>query len=107
MLEQGRFVGADPLGVAVAEGVVGERAGSALGVVDHGDLEQRAIRQDVLGELSDEGDVVDHLRCYPPAGIAGDQRVARRRPRKCAGSTRGSMHVITNSSSLGNTTAPS
>ena len=42
VLAQGRFFGADPLGVAAAEGVVGERAGSALGVVDHGDLEQWA-----------------------------------------------------------------
>ena len=32
----------DPLGVLAAEGVVGERAGTALGVVDHGDLEQWA-----------------------------------------------------------------
>ena len=31
------------LGVAVAEGVVGERSGSALGVVDHGGFEQRAV----------------------------------------------------------------
>ena len=45
VLAQGRFVGPDPLRVAAAEGVVGERAGSALGVVDHGDLEQRAVGQ--------------------------------------------------------------
>ena len=45
VLAQGRFVGADALGVAAAEGVVGERAGSALGVVDDGDLEQRAVGQ--------------------------------------------------------------
>ena len=63
-------------GVAAAEGVVGERAGSALGVVDHGDLEQRAVGQDVLGELADEGDVVDHLRGDPPADVADDHRVA-------------------------------
>ena len=50
VLEQCRVVGADPLGVASAEGIVGERAGSARGVVDHGDLEQRAVGQDVLGE---------------------------------------------------------
>src|SRR5204863_7577834 len=31
----------------------------------------------------------------------------RLRPRKCAGSTRGSRHVITNRRRLGNTTAPS
>ena len=71
-----RLVGADPLGVAAAEGVVGERAGSALGVVDHGDLEQRAVGQDVLGELADEGDVVDHLRGDPPADVADDHCVA-------------------------------
>ncbi len=49
MPAQGRFVGADPLRAASAERIVGERAGSALGVVDHGDLEQRAVGQDVLG----------------------------------------------------------
>jgi hypothetical protein len=43
---QGGLVGFDPLGVAAAERVVGEHAGSALGVVDHGDLEQRAVWQD-------------------------------------------------------------
>jgi hypothetical protein len=73
VVAQGRFVGADPLGVAVAEGVVGERAGSALGVVDHGDLEQGTVGQDVLGELADEGDIVDHLRGDPPADVADDQ----------------------------------
>ena len=76
MLAQGRFVGADPLGVASAEGVVGERAGSALGVVDDGDLEQRAVGQCGLCELTDEGDVVDHLRGDAPADVADDRRVA-------------------------------
>jgi hypothetical protein len=45
VLLQVRLVGSDPLGVPAAEAVVGERAGSALGVVDHGDLEQRAVRE--------------------------------------------------------------
>ena len=76
VLAQGRFLGADPLGVAAAEGVVGERAGSALGVVDHRDLEQRAVGQCGLGELADEGDIVDHLRGDPPADVADDHRVA-------------------------------
>ena len=39
-----------PIGVLAAEGIVGERAGSALGVVDHGNLEQRALGQHVLSE---------------------------------------------------------
>src|SRR4051812_7051894 len=64
---QPSLLGADALGVPVAEPVVGERAGSALGVVDHGHLEQRAVRQDVLGDLADEGDVVDDLGGDPPA----------------------------------------
>ena len=76
MLAQGRLLGADPLGVAAAEGVVGERAGSALGVVDHGDLEQRPVGHDVLGELADERDIVDYLRGDPPADVADDHRVA-------------------------------
>ena len=76
VVAQGRLLGADPLGVAAAEGVVGERAGSALGVVDHGDFEQRAVGQCALGELADEGDIVDHLRGDPPADVADDHRVA-------------------------------
>ena len=71
------FVGADPLGVAVAEGIVGERAGSALGVVDHRDLEQRAVGHDTLGDLADVGDIVDHLRGDTPADVAHDDRVAQ------------------------------
>jgi hypothetical protein len=45
-------------------------------VVDDGDLEQRVVGQCVLGELADEGDVVDDLRGYPPADVADDHRVA-------------------------------
>ena len=108
VLAQGRLLGADPLGVAAAERVVGERARAALVVVDHRDLEQRPVGQEVLGELADEGDVVDHLRGDPPADVADDDRVAESpSPRKCAGSTRGSRQVITNRRRLGNTTAPS
>jgi hypothetical protein len=68
--------GADALGIAATERVVGERPGSALGVVDHGDLEQRAVGQDVLGELADEGDIVDHFGGDPAADVADDHRVA-------------------------------
>ena len=76
MLAQGRLLGADPLGVVAAEGVIGECAGSALGVVDHRDLKQRAVGQCGLGERADEGDIVDHLRGDPPADIADNHRVA-------------------------------
>jgi hypothetical protein len=76
VLEQAGLLGADPLGVAAAEGVVGERAGSALVVVDRGDFEQRSVGQDVLGELADERDVVDHLRCDPAADVTNDHGVA-------------------------------
>ena len=76
VFEQGRFFDGDPLGVAAAEGVVGERAGSALGVVDYGDLEQRAVGQSGLGGLADEGDILDHLRGDPPADVADDHRIA-------------------------------
>jgi hypothetical protein len=51
-----RLLGADSLGVSAAEGVVRERAGSALGMADHGGLEQGAVWQEVLGDLADEGD---------------------------------------------------
>ena len=77
VLAQVRFVGTDPLGVAVAEGVVGERAGSTLSVVDHGDLEQRAVGQHVLGDLGDERDVVDHLMRDPPADIVHHDRITQ------------------------------
>ena len=76
MLAQARFLGSDPLGVGVAEGVVGERTGSALGVVDHGDLEQRPVGQQVLADLADERDVVDHLRGHSPAYVSDNHRVA-------------------------------
>ncbi len=76
MLAQARLLGADPLGVAAAKRVIGERAGSALGVVDHGDLEQRPVGQHVLSELVDERDVVDHPRRDLPADGPDDHRVA-------------------------------
>ena len=50
-------------------------------MVDHGDLEEWAVWQDALGELADEGDVVDHLRRDPPADVAHDRILApARRP---------------------------
>ena len=76
VLEQARLLGADPLGVAAPERIVGERAGSALGVVDHRHLEQRSVGHDALGELADEGDVVDHLRSDAPADVTDDHHVA-------------------------------
>jgi hypothetical protein len=45
-------------------------------VVDHRDLEQRAVGHDVLGDLADEGDVVDHLRCDSAADVTNDHGVA-------------------------------
>ena len=72
----GSIFGGDALGIAAAERVVGERAGSALGVVDYGDLEQRAVGQNGLGGLADEGDIIDHLRGDPPTDVADDHRVA-------------------------------
>jgi hypothetical protein len=106
VVAQRRFFGPDPVGVATAERVVSERAGSALRVVDHGDLEQRTVRDDVFGDLADEGDVVDHLRGDTASDVADDDRVAEAEARTCAGSTRGSRHVMTNRPRLGNTTAP-
>ena len=76
VLEQAPLIGSDPPGVAAAEGVVGERAGAALAVVDHRDLEQRAVGQHVLGNLSDERDLVDHLGGDSPADVADDHGVA-------------------------------
>jgi hypothetical protein len=76
VVTQSGLVRADQSCVVVAEVVVGEGAGSALGVVDDSDLEQRSFRHDVLGELPDEGDVLDHLRRDAPAAVADDHRVA-------------------------------
>jgi hypothetical protein len=45
-------------------------------VADHGDLEQRAVGDDGLGDLADERDVVDHLRGDLAADVADDHRVA-------------------------------
>ena len=77
VLAQGLLVGADALGVAPAEVIVGEGARPALGVVDDGDLEQRPVGQHVLGDLADERDVVDHLRGDPPTDVAHDDGVAQ------------------------------
>src|SRR5262249_53016447 len=66
----------DLLRIAVTEMVVGERAGSALGVMDDRDLEQRSIRHGLRGELGDEGDVVDDFWCNAPPSVAYDHRVA-------------------------------
>ena len=60
MLAKPGLLGPDPLRVAAAETVVGERSGSALRVVDHRDLEQRAVGQHSLSDLADEGDVAGH-----------------------------------------------
>jgi hypothetical protein len=45
-------------------------------VVDHGDLEQRAVGQGCLRDLPDEGDVGDHIRGDSPTDVADDHRVA-------------------------------
>src|SRR5205823_380679 len=74
-----------PLGVAMTEVVVGECGGSALGVVDHRDLEQGPVGQDVLGELAYEGDVVDRLWGDPSADVADDDGVAEAEPEKVRG----------------------
>src|SRR5204863_5993319 len=85
VLAQGRLLYTDSIRVAAAEGVVDKRSGAALGVVDHGDLEQRAVRQHVLGELADEGDIVDDLRGDPPADVADDRRVAEAQAEEVCG----------------------
>ena len=56
-LEQSVRGDADALGIARAEPGIGERAGSALVVVDDRHLEQRPLRTRHLGHLADEGDV--------------------------------------------------
>ena len=76
-LAQPRLVRADPLGVTAAEVVVDEGTGAALGVVDDRDLEERPLADRPFGELGDEGDVLDHRRRDPAAGIAEHQRVAQ------------------------------
>jgi hypothetical protein len=85
VLAQSRLFDADPLGVATAERVVGERGGSALGVVDHGHLEQRAVGQHALGDLADVGDIVDHLPCDPPTDVADDYRFAEAKAEEMRG----------------------
>ncbi|HET7050417.1 MAG TPA: hypothetical protein VFI54_19295 [Solirubrobacteraceae bacterium] len=60
----------------MAKGVVCQRTGSALRVVDHSDLEQRAIGQHVLHDLADERNVVDHFGRDSPANVADDHRIA-------------------------------
>ena len=76
VLPQGRLVDADPLGVAATERRVGERSASALRVVDDRNLEQRAVRQDVLGDPADERHVVDYLWSRTTAHVADNDRVA-------------------------------
>jgi len=54
-------------------------------VVDHGDLEQRALGHHALGDLADVGDVVDHLPGDPPADVANDHCVAEAETEKVRG----------------------
>ena len=75
-LEHLGLVCSDPVRVAVAEVVVGEHARPALRVVDDGDLEERPVGNQRLGELSDEGDGLDDLRRDATAVVANDERVA-------------------------------
>src|SRR5438105_13224586 len=85
VLPQGRLVGADALGVAATERSVGERSASALRVVDDRDLKQRAVRQDVLGDLAEERYVVDYLRSHTAAHVADNDGVAEGEPEKVGG----------------------
>jgi hypothetical protein len=89
---QRRLGQAGRLGGLVSEVGVGEEAGSASGVVDDRDLEQRVSRalvaEKLLGEVGEVGDVVDDGLGDAPAGVADDGASPNRRPRTIAGSTR-------------------
>ena len=85
------------LGSLVPEAGVGQKAGSALGVVDDRDLEQPVVcvlaAEQLPGEEGEEGNVVDDGLGDPAAGVTDDGRVASRSPRVIAGSTRWSRQV--------------
>jgi hypothetical protein len=46
-------------------------------LVDDGDVEQGTLGHHALGDLTDEGDIVDHLRRDPPAHVADHDRIAQ------------------------------
>jgi hypothetical protein len=76
VLEQLGFIRPDPFRVAAAEVVVGERARSALRVVDDGHLEERPVGNGGLRELSDERDRLDDVWSDTTTAVANDERIA-------------------------------
>ena len=80
------LLGADSLGVAAAEGVVGQRAGSALGVVDDGGLEQRALGRDALGERPANATSLITSRVTRPPTLRTTIASLRLEVEECAGS---------------------
>jgi len=64
------------LGEAVAQFVVGEQGGAAVGVVDGRDLEVRAFRGLGVDQVAGVGDVADDGRGDPAADVALDEGLA-------------------------------
>jgi hypothetical protein len=73
-LGQHLLVIAGALGEAVADLVVGKQGAAAVGVVDDGGFEVRAVGGLGFHQIADVGDVLDNGRRYAPADGAGDDR---------------------------------
>ena len=58
----------------MAELLVGEQTAPAVGVVDDGGFEVRAVGSLGLDQIGDVGDVLDDGRRHAPADGAGDDR---------------------------------
>jgi hypothetical protein len=73
---QGRVAGADEVSEARAELVVGEEARAALGVVHDGGLEPRPPSYQRAGQVSDVGEIFQHVGRDAAAGVADHHRAA-------------------------------
>jgi hypothetical protein len=74
------FLGPNALGVLDAEAIVGEPCGAALCVLNDGDLEQRTLRTDQIGECAEVGDVVDYLSRHTSTVVAKHESVTEVEP---------------------------
>jgi hypothetical protein len=90
---QSSLVGADPLGEAVAQFVVGEEGGAAIGVVNDRDLEVPAFWCLGVDQVAGVGDVPDDGRGDPAPMLRCTRASPSLIPRVCAGSIRQSMQV--------------
>jgi len=92
---RGALVVAAAGSVTAPQFFVGKQAGTAVGVVDECDFEPVGIRGLVLVQVADPDEVLDDRGGDPAATLRATMASPRSAPSTAAGSTRGSMQVMT------------